>query len=149
MVSTVFSDYIVSATDLRAKQREWLEKAYEKPITINYGKKQLAIMRREQVGRLITTNYYLELVIKVCEDLDSEGKSNIYPWIESLSEEDKLQFHKELLTGVLKTVVTGNWEKFERIIEDWKATAEVESDSELAESLMARSNPKEYVELGD
>ena len=64
MVSTVFSDDIIRPTDLRAKQPEWLTKAYERPITVVYGKKQLAIMRREQVGRLVTTNHYLELVIK-------------------------------------------------------------------------------------
>ena len=40
MVSTVFSDYIVSATDLRAKQREWLEKAYEKPKIVHTEKMQ-------------------------------------------------------------------------------------------------------------
>ena len=147
MVSTVFSDDIVRATDLRTKQREWLERAYEKPITVSYGKKQLAIMRREQVGRLVTTNYYLELVIKACNEFEKEGESKTFPWTESLSEGDRLQFHKELLTNALKSTVTGDWAQLEYLIQDWKATAEVESDPELAKALMEKGDPKAYVRL--
>jgi len=73
MASTVFSDTIVNATDLRKNQKQWLERAYNKPITVNYGRRQLAIMNREQVNKLYMATHYLELVIKVCDEFEKKG----------------------------------------------------------------------------
>jgi len=149
MASTVFSDTIVNATDLRKNQKQWLERAYNKPITVNYGRRQLAIMNREQVNKLYMATHYLELVIKVCDEFEKKGESKTFPWAENLSKDDRLQFHKELLTNALRSVVTSNWTQLEYLIEDWKATAEVEGASELAEALMEKGNPEAYVRLKD
>ena len=149
MTSTVFSDSIVNASDLRANQKRWLEMAYNKPITVSYGKRQLAIMNREHVSKLYMATHYLELVIKVCSEFEKGEEGKTFPWVESLSEGDRLQFHKELLTNALRSVVTNNWSQLEYLIEDWKATAEVEGDPELARALMERGDPKAYVRLKD
>jgi len=149
MVSTVFSDTIVNATDLRNNQKQWLERAYNKPITVSYGRKQLAIMNREQVSKLYMATYYLELVIKVYDEFEKEGKSKTFPWVENLSEGDRLQFHKALLTNALRSVITNNWTQLEYLIQDWEATAEVEGDPELAKALMEKGDPKAYVRLKD
>lgn len=149
MVSTVFSDYIVNATDLRTNQRQWLEKAYNNPITVNYGRKQLAIMNREKVGKLYTANYYSELVLKACKEFMDENKSSTFPWIEYLSNEEKMQFHTELLSTTLKSIIIGNWTQLEYMIEDWKATAEVESNKKLAKALRAEVDSSHYVEIKD
>ena len=149
MVSTVFSDDIVKATDLRNKQREWLERAYEKPITVSYGKRQLAIMRREQVSRLFAANYYLELVAKACDEFLNEKTSSAFPWVEYLPDNEKLTFHRELMERALKSIVTGDWAQLEYLIEDWKATAEVERSPELSKRLREKDDPSKYVKVQD
>jgi len=149
MFSTVFSDDIVKATDLRNKQREWLERAYEKPITVSYGKKQLAIMRREQVSRLFAANYYLELVAKACGEFLKEKPSSTFPWVEYLPDNEKLTFHRELMNRALKSVDTGDWAQLEYLIEDWKATAEVERSPELSKRLREKDDPSKYVKVQD
>jgi len=147
MVSTVFSDSIVNATDLRNNQKQWFEKAYIKPITVNYGRRQLAIMNREQVGRLYAAQHYSELVLKACEEFSENSKSTIFPWIEYLSNEGKTKFHSELLRQTIQSIITGDWAKVEYIIDDWKATAEVERNPALAAVLKSKEDPSQYVEI--
>lgn len=147
MVSTVFSDFIVNATDLRKNQRHWLIKAYDNPITINYGRKQLAIMNRDQVGKLYTEKYYAELVLKACQEFVKGLKSDTFPWLEYLSDDEKMEFHSELLTSIMKSINTDNWTQLEHLIEDWKATAETAQNSEITEQLQHRGTPEEYVTL--
>lgn len=147
MVSTVFSDFIVSATDLRNNQKRWLEKAYDNPITISYGRRQLAIMNREQVGKLYAEKYYVELVLKACEEFVKEQGSHTFPWLEYLVDEEKTEFHKELLTYVMKSIITGDWTPLEHLIEDWKATAEAATNPEIAKMLQGKATPEKYVTL--
>ena len=106
-------------------------------------------MRREQVRRLVIANHYFELVLNACKEFQKTGESKTFPWVENLSQDDKLQFHMELLTVAQKSADTGDWAKFDYLIQDWKATAEVEGKPELAGELMIKGNPEEYVKLKD
>jgi len=147
MIATIFSDFIVNATDLRKNQRDWLEKAYENPITINYGQKQLVIMNRDLIRSMYMRNHYTEFVIKVCEDFLKERKSTIIPWVEYLSDEEKLQFHKELITSAMRLFVTDNSNQLEELIDDWKATAEIKQYPEREKELLNEVKPEQYVSI--
>ncbi len=149
MINTMFADDIVSATDLRNNQREWLEKAYRKPVTVNYGRRQLAIMNRDQVSKLYIALYYTELVLRACQEFRENKESSVFPWVENLQDNEKIKFYTELANCTLKASVAGNWDKLEILIEDWKATAEVEQDPELARVLLAKGDPSQYVEVKD
>ena len=147
MASTVFSDFIVNATDLRKNQKHWLEKAYDNPITITYGRKKLAIMSREQVGKLYTEKYYAELVLKACQEFTKEQKSDTFPWMEYLSDDEKIQFHSEILNCAMKSIITGDWTQLEYLIQDWEATAETERNPEIVKMLQDKGTSEEYVTL--
>ncbi len=147
MVNTMFSDYIVNATELRKNQKQWLERAYNSPITISYGHKQLAIVNREQIGKLYTAKYYTELVLKACQEFVGGVKSDTFPWVEYLSNEEKIQFHNELLVCIKKSIITDNWTQLDYLIQDWKATAETERNPEIVEMLQDKGSPEEYVTL--
>ena len=108
MVGTVFSDYIVNATDLRNNQKKWLERAYNEPITVNYGRKQLAIMNREKVGKLYASIYYSELVLKTCHEIKEKNRSDTLPWVDYLSDDDKFKFQSELLSTTLEAMITSS-----------------------------------------
>ena len=147
MVSTVFSDIIVNATDLRKNQKHWLETACENPITVSYGRKQLAIMNREQISSLYTEIYYTELVLRSCQEFVKGFRSETFPWVEYLSDNEKREFHEELLTNITKSIITNNWTQLEHLIEDWKATAEAAQNPKIAKQLRRRGTPREYVTL--
>ncbi len=145
MINTLFADEIVNSSDLRNNQKRWLELACNKPITVNYGRKQLAIMNREQLSGLYKAIYYLELVVKVCEEFEKSGKSRILPWANDLPEKDRAKFHEELVNGAIHAAATNDWSEIEYLLEDWKATAEVENNPKLVEALIREGNPEEYV----
>ena len=82
----------------------------------------------------------MEIVLKVCEELEKETESRILPWINNLVEEDRALFYREFKDTALHAVDTGNWNELEYLIEDWKATAEVENHPELKDALMKDGN---------
>lgn len=149
MINTLFGDSIVNATELRKNQKEWLERAYRAPITVNYGHKQLAIMNREQVSKLYIANRYAEMVIKASKEFREDKENTVFPWVENLQDGDKFKFFDELLNCTLKTLVTGDWDELDILVGDWRATAEVERDSKLAEALLEKGDPSQYVEIKD
>ena len=147
MVSTVFSDDIVNATDLRKNQKHWLDRACVNPVTVKYGHNGLAIVNREQIRSLWIQKHYTEQVLRYCQEFVEGLKSDTFPWAEYLNDEEKAQFHKELLSSVMKAIVTDNWAPLGHTIEDWKATAETAQNLEIAEQLQHTGTPEEYVTL--
>jgi hypothetical protein len=147
MMNTIFYDEIINSSDLRKNQKRWFELAVNKPITINYGHRQLAIVNREDLGNLYSAVSYLQMILQVCDEFKEDNKSRTLIWANDLSDEDKTQFQKELLTTALRACVTNKWDAVGELLEDWKATAEVEIDPELAMVLTEEDNPGEYVSL--
>jgi hypothetical protein len=147
MVTTLFSDEIVNSTELRNNQRYWLGRASSRPITITYGHHQLAIIDRETISNLYRQKYYLELVVKFCEEVEKKTNSNTFPWVDYLANNEKRQFHEELMTNVVKAIVTDNWIGVETLLNDWKATAETIQDTEAMKILSTTGRKNEYIAL--
>jgi hypothetical protein len=149
MISTFLSDDVINPTELRANQRHWLDKATENVITIVNGTRKLALINRERISKLYAQKYYSELVIKYCQELDKNIKSNVFSWAEYLNDEEKAEFHNELISTIMTAVVTDEWSSMEHLIEDWKATAEANSNPKIAQALLAEEDPSKYVEIKD
>ena len=125
MVSTIFSDIIVSPTDLRKNQKYLLDGAYDKPITVKHGHKQLAILRREQVNHMIMVQYYADLIVRYCQEIHSgERKSVVFPWMDTLDDEEREEFLNELLVEFRNSIERSNWSRLAQVLDEWKATAE-------------------------
>lgn len=149
MVSTIFSDIIVSPTDLRKNQKYLLDGAYDKPITVKHGHKQLAILRREQVNHMIMAHYYADLVIRYCQEIHSgERKSVVFPWIDTLDDEERQEFLNELLVEFRNSSERNNWSHLSQLLDEWKATAEAKRNPDIIKLLQNIDSPREYVVLG-
>ena len=146
MVTTIFSDEIVGASELRNKQKYWLTKALRQPVTVTDGTRRLIIANRDRIRNLFIHSQYLELAVKYFNEVLKQEKSSIFPWLEYLDEEERKQFHKEFISSI---VASENWEEIEAIVEDWKATAETEHNREIMKALNTRGREGEYVELRD
>ena len=149
MGSTFLSDAVISPTELRIRQKQWLDRATENVVTIVSGRKQLVLVNREHISKLYAEKHYSELVIRYCQELDKKTKSNAFPWTEQLNDEEKLEFHNELLATYMDAISTNNWLPLEHLIEDWKATAQAISNPALAKSLLAKEDPSKYVKAKD
>jgi len=147
MVTTIFSDEIVNATELRAKQSQWLTMASERPVTVTYGNRKLTILNREKVRNLFVHSHYLALFAKHCNELIKGTKSDAFPWTEHLDDKEKRQFHEELVSSIMTAVITENWDEVETLLDDWKATAETENNPDLMRALKTKVPKGEYVTI--
>lgn len=146
-VTTVFSDAIVSASELRKNQKRWLEEAARNPVTVSYGRQQLAIVNRDHIKKLHLANHYTGLALKVCNERGKGRKSAALPWLQDLMAGDRAQFQAEFLSAVLRATVTGDWDSVQELLQDWQATAEAESHPEVLRALTREANASEYVAL--
>lgn len=147
MVTTVFSDEIVNATQLRAKQSHWLAMASRRPVTVTYGARKLTILNRETIRNLFIQAHYLELFTSYCNEFMKGMRSSKFPWIEYLDSEEKKQFHEEFVNSLMVAVVTGDWDAVETLLGDWKATAETESNPDLMRALKTKVPKEKYVTI--
>lgn len=138
MTALIFSDEIVNASELRNRQKYWLDKASSRPVTITYGSRKLAIIDRESISKLFLQKHYLALTIKYCEEVLTGANSDTFPWLKYLDDEEKGEFHSELINSVSGAIGFDNWDEIEELIDDWKATAETKSNPDVVKALGAR-----------
>lgn len=140
MGALLFSDEIVNASELRSRQKYWLEKATSKPVTVMYGPHKLTIMDRDSIHKLILQQHYLGLTIRYCGEMLAGADSDIFPWLKYLDDEEKEEFHSELVNSVSNAVKSDNWDEIEELIGDWKATAEAKSNPDIMKALNTKVN---------
>ena len=147
MTTTVFSDEIVNATELRAKQSHWLAMAAKRPVTVTYGTRKLTILSREKIRNLFIQAHYLELFTSYCNEIMKGMRSSKFPWIEYLDSEERKQFHEEFVNSLMVAVVTDAWDEIETLLGDWRATAETESNPDVMKALKTKVPKEEYVTI--
>lgn len=147
MATIAFSDAIVNPTQLRARQSHWLEMASKRPVTVTYGSGSLTIVSREKIRNLYAQVHHLELFVKYHNEKVRGEKSTVLPWVEYLDDEERAQFHDEYINNIMVAIVAGHWDEVEILLEDWKATAETESNPDLIKALKAKVPKEEYVAI--
>ncbi len=144
MATTLFSDEIIGASELRSKQKYWFTKASKQPVTVTDGSHRLVIANRDKIRSLLLHSHHLELAVKYCSEELKQEKSSVFPWLKYLDETERKQFHKEFMDSVTSPE---NWEEVETLIEDWKATAETEGDVEAMKVLRTKQTRDKYIPL--
>ena len=149
VMETLFSDHVVNASDLRSNQKHWFEEALKRPVTINYSRKQLAIMNREHARDLFMRARFADLALAACRDLEKGSIFETFPWLESLSKKEKTEFREGLLDCFAKASKTSRWNDMEDLIGDWKATAEAKQHPEIVKALKHEGSSADYVALSE
>ncbi len=140
MAALLFSDEIVNASELRSRQKYWLEKATSRPVTVTYGSHKLAIIDRESISKLFLQQHYLGLTIWYCEEALTGADSETFPWLKYLDDEEKEEFHSELIHSVSRAAKFDNWDDIEDLLGDWKATAETKNNPDVIKALSTKLN---------
>ena len=149
MVTTVLSDEVINATDLRNNQKRWLEKAYFNPVSIMSGTKKLVLLNRDHAKHMYFLIHYAEMIIRYCKERDSGKKSEsiVFPWIKYLSEKAIEEFHRELFIAFFKAVENKNWSAFEEMLNSWNATADAMTNPEMLELIDADITKEEFTRV--
>ncbi|MBC8230590.1 hypothetical protein H8E77_13665 [bacterium] len=67
-----------------------------------------------------------------------------FEWLEHFDESEKVEFLLELFNVVSEAKEKNNWEQVVEVIEDWKATANINADAYVVESI--EQSEKEFAE---
>ena len=60
-----------------------------------------------------------------------------FEWLARFDAEERAMFYQEILQGAAQAVVSGQWDKMTKLIEDWRLTAEERVDVALQARLEA------------
>ena len=85
-----------------------------------------------------TATQVLRNFIKEDPEHTAELVAEQMPWLEWLPAHERLDCVNELLTNLAAGADTGTFEPFSRCVNEWRHTAEVWADPELAERLRSR-----------
>ncbi|MDV2989076.1 MAG: hypothetical protein P3T54_02790 [Dehalogenimonas sp.] len=146
---TIFNDEIVTATELKAKQKMWFEKAWRNPVSVTSGKKKLVIVNRETARQMYAFNYYADLLIRLGRELrlSPTSGSKVFSWMIHLNAGEIDEFYDELLAGFEEAASHNQWEQLEELLAAWQATAEAKSNPATAVLLKDGQAVREYVRL--
>ena len=142
-----FVDTIVKASDLRNRQKYWLDKAAAEPITVTNGDNSLTILNRKTMSSIMLQQYYSMKALEYCNAALHGEKNNVFSWLEYLDTEEQRQFHDEFIHSVLNAIKTEDWTDVKDLIDDWQATAEVEHRPEVVKALKAKIRKDELVTI--
>lgn len=150
MTITFLSDDVINSKELRDNQKYWFEKASINPVSIKSGTRKLVLLNREHAKHMYSLSHYAGMIIQFCrERIAYKGESSIFPWIKYLDNEAIEEFNKELLVTFEGAMSSQEWSAFEELLDDWKATANIASNPDLAKALLAEEDSSAYVRIKD
>ena len=146
-----FSDDVINSTQLLRNWSKWAAQASQHPVTFLYKGDPLTIINRNHINRLEKKLFYTSLVFIFCQE-SMEGNMDSYsslPWAKYLNKPHRDELFYELLNAYKESDAKEDWNIIQTVLDDWKATAEVESNPALAGALLTEEDPSEYVEIKD
>lgn len=136
--AVIYSDDLISATELNRRSGEVLDRAWDHPVTIARNERAFALLRRESVAELVKAATQTRVVVEVInvafrlrlgENISSEHP---YGWLKAFDTEELGELISEILSAFHYGVDAGNWDILEAVIHEWHESALAISSPELA-----------------
>jgi len=144
--ASIFSDQLISATELNRQPGRVLDRALEHPVTITRNDQAFALLRREQMANLVRISAQAETVVEVIsvayqlrigEKIDLEHP---YGWLKVFDTEELTELVAEIVDAFRRCSATGDAEILDALIHEWQESASANSSSALAEAFGAEAD---------
>jgi hypothetical protein len=92
-------------------------------------------------SRYMTETYKADIIVGKMPQAQESGQIQLlhlpdeFGWLRHFEARHIAQFFSELLDALRHSLETGDWTGISEVIENWKATAEIEASSELREAI--------------
>jgi hypothetical protein len=137
----IFSDDLVSATDLSRQTGRILDRALERPITISRNDHHFALLRREEIAYHVKKAAYSQLMVELLNvaflllNGKEIGCEHSYGWLNVFDLDELREFVREIV-GAYRLVNSSesNWEQLDALIHEWHESAIAISSEALAEA---------------
>ncbi|MBD2534980.1 hypothetical protein H6G97_38345 [Nostoc flagelliforme FACHB-838] len=143
----IYSDELITATELNRQPGRVLDKALERPVTITRNDQSFALLRREEVNSLVKAATQSKAVFEtltVAFSLllgEKIGFEHPYGWLSAFESDDLQEFIKELTEAFrLIDSSTTAWEMIDALIHEWHESAIAIASPELAAAFSAETD---------
>jgi hypothetical protein len=143
----IYSDELITATELNRQPGRVLDKALERPVTITRNDQSFALLRREEVTFLVkaatqSKAVFEALTVAFSLLLGKEiGFEHPYGWLSAFEKDDLQDFIKELSEAFrLIDSSTTAWEMIDALIHEWHSSAIAAASPELAAAFSAETD---------
>lgn len=140
----IYSDELITATELNRQPGRVLDKALERPITITRNDQSFALLRREEVTFLVQAATQSKAVFEILTVafsllLGKEiGFEHPYGWLSVFDSDDLQDFIKDLSEAFrLIDFSSQAWDMIDAIIHEWHESAIAIASPELAAAFSA------------
>jgi hypothetical protein len=76
-----------------------------------------------------------------------EFESEVFPWAGHLNSDERMSFCDELVKAYSEAAGTDNREGIERVIDEWKATAEALTNKRFMDEVNKQPSERSYTEV--
>lgn len=135
-----FGDEVFTSTELNRRAGEVLNHAREHPVTISRNNELFALLRREEVAKLVQAASKASAAVAVVSEayaLCAGGAVSIpYSWLTAFEPDDLRRLSTEVLTAI-RQAFSGNadWSELDAVIHEWKQSALAAQSGVLDEAL--------------
>jgi hypothetical protein len=123
----IFTDEMVTATDLNRHAGDVLNRARLRPVTISRNNEQFALMRREVVGKLIRGHTCLKRsteLIGAAWKYSQDGRaSTSYEWLSAFDGAELQEMAGEIISAIARAIESEEWASVESVIHEWQESA--------------------------
>jgi hypothetical protein len=136
----VYSDRLITATELNRQPGRVLDLAWEHPVTITRNDKHFALLPREDMACLVKaatqTKVAFEMIniayrLRLGEPINCD---HAYGWLKVFDNEELSELIAEVESAFKIGSKAGVWDALEGVIHEWHESAIAVQSSELAEA---------------
>lgn len=136
--ANVFSDDLISATELNRQPGRVLDRALEHPVTITRNDHAFALLRREEMANLAKAATLTKTVVEIVNvayqlSIGKQlGSEHPYGWLRVFDAEELSELVVEVVNVFRLCSDTGEWETMDTVLHEWHESAIATSSPELA-----------------
>jgi hypothetical protein len=140
MPNAIYSDCIVTSSELNRRSGQILDTALTTPVTITRNNDSFALLRRELMANMAKEIEQMDNFIQlmnVVHRVNSGQKiasNNGFKWIEQFDSEERSELVDEVYEALELAKLTDDWDEVRDIIHEWRESAIALSSEELSEA---------------
>ncbi len=160
----VYGDEIISATELNRHPGRVLDMALERPVTITRNDNSFALLRRDDMTRLVKAVNQINIVFEVLNVAyrlrlgEQIGTEHPYGWLNVFDTDELNELIEEVISAFRRTESdSGAWDTLNAVIHEWHESAIAIQSHELKnafsdkddEVLLTQPTPENTTELAE
>jgi hypothetical protein len=140
MSNAIYSDCIVTSSELNRRSGQILDTALTTPVTITRNNDSFALLRRELMANMakgIEQTDKVSQLVNVAYRLSSGQEietNHEFKWIEEFDSEERSELVNEVYSALKLAKSTNDWDEVRDVIHEWRESALALTSEELGEA---------------